>query len=442
MDGVLDGQESLQYSVSSSRFQRCDYKVVGDPIHGHMQIPLYCYEFIDSKEFQRLRYLKQLGTTSFVYPSATHTRFEHSQGVAHLSRKVIARIQHEQPELHVTDKEVKLITIAGLCHDLGHGPFSHAFEHWIKPKVGDHWSHEHQSMALVERIIERKELNYTKREVEMIQTLIRGVKPSRHSQVHRSFLYEIVANKRNGIDVDKFDYLQRDARFTTGAQRVSFNYLMENSRVIGDQLCFHMNCNYEIYQLFHERFSMFKQVYCHPVGNAIEMMICDIFDAADPVLKIAEQCESIDTYALLNDSLLNRIEDTRDEDLRDAQRILGRLRDRNLYKLCGSTLFHGDAYEKMKVVDHARLIASHCNSASITENDIVCRFNKFDYGMQTKNPVDEVSFFKGWGPSTESFKIPQGETSHLLPSMFMEFHLACYSKDPSKAKEVCMCVCV
>jgi hypothetical protein len=127
------------------------FRTTTDPIHGVMKIPLYCYEFIDTPQFQRLRYLKQLGTTSFVFQvaplcwwlsvlkgfqGATHTRYEHSLGVAYLANMVISMIQKEQPELNITDREVRLVTVAGLCHDLGHGPFSHAFEvrsHRISP---------------------------------------------------------------------------------------------------------------------------------------------------------------------------------------------------------------------------------------------------------------------------------------------------------------------
>ncbi len=139
--------------------QRCDQRC--RPL-----TPSWPYQFIDTPQFQRLRYLKQLGTTSFVFPGAQHSRFEHSIGVSHLAHQMITRIRSQQPELNVTDTEVKvcvhcvcvcpcvsvplcclflwacgrtrltpdsaqLITLAGLCHDLGHGPFSHAFEAWM-----------------------------------------------------------------------------------------------------------------------------------------------------------------------------------------------------------------------------------------------------------------------------------------------------------------------
>lgn len=99
----------------------------------HFRLSLAGGQFIDTPQFQRLRYLKQLGTTSFVFTGAVHTRFEHSVGVSHLANRVVTQLQQRQPELEISDREVKLVTLAGLCHDLGHGPFSHAFEQvgWV-----------------------------------------------------------------------------------------------------------------------------------------------------------------------------------------------------------------------------------------------------------------------------------------------------------------------
>jgi HD superfamily phosphohydrolase len=124
-------------SVSSSR-------KVYDAVFGHLDFDNYVWEIIDTVEFQRLRNLKQLGNVHFVYPGGNHTRFEHSLGVANLSSKLIAHLlsglnKNEYfnissfntsiPKISINDDfNIKAVTLAGLLHDLGHGPFSHLFD--------------------------------------------------------------------------------------------------------------------------------------------------------------------------------------------------------------------------------------------------------------------------------------------------------------------------
>ena len=93
-------------------------KEIFDPIHGFISITPLLQRFIDTPEFQRLRDLKQLGATYFVFPSATHTRFEHSLGVCHLVDIILNELKKNQPELHITERLIELVKIGGLIHDL------------------------------------------------------------------------------------------------------------------------------------------------------------------------------------------------------------------------------------------------------------------------------------------------------------------------------------
>ena len=145
------------------------FRKVADEIHGSIDIdPLMC-ELIDTPQFQRLRDIKQLGTTYLIYPSGNHSRFEHSIGVANLARSMATSIRMKQPNLKTTSKDVLCVTLAGLLHDIGHGPFSHVFESFrdqikedIKkdpmlasryeqyPQVPDEWSHERSSIFMID----------------------------------------------------------------------------------------------------------------------------------------------------------------------------------------------------------------------------------------------------------------------------------------------------
>ncbi|KAJ1952038.1 SAM domain and HD, partial [Dispira parvispora] len=110
-------------------------KHFNDPAHGYISFGPFMLDIIDTPQFQRLRYLKQMGTSYFVFPGASHNRFEHCLGVGYLAGNLITRFQETQPELAITERELRCIQVAGLCHDLGHGPFSHVFDSIIVPTL-------------------------------------------------------------------------------------------------------------------------------------------------------------------------------------------------------------------------------------------------------------------------------------------------------------------
>lgn len=163
-----ENQLGLRKLTATGRaFTRCT-----DEVHESIDICPVMKVLIDTKHFQRLRYIRQLGTTYQVYPTANHTRFEHSLGVAHLAKRMAERIQEFQSYLGTTDKDILCITIAGLLHDVGHGCYSHLYEDFrgaierdIKhdealqkkykqyEEVDKEWSHERSSLATIDAIL-------------------------------------------------------------------------------------------------------------------------------------------------------------------------------------------------------------------------------------------------------------------------------------------------
>jgi len=106
-----------------------------DVIHRTIDLPPLAVAIIDTPEFQRLRGVTQLGVSSHVFPCAVHDRFQHSLGVAHLASSWTRHFQTTQPELAINEQDVLCVTLAGLIHDLGHGPLSHFWEHDFVPAV-------------------------------------------------------------------------------------------------------------------------------------------------------------------------------------------------------------------------------------------------------------------------------------------------------------------
>ncbi|KAL5493757.1 hypothetical protein EMCRGX_G014979 [Ephydatia muelleri] len=167
-------------------------KVFNDPNWGQMELHPILVAMINTPEFDRLRNITQMGGTYYVYPACSHNRFEHSIGVAYLAGKLVETLQRNQPELEITYVDALCVKIAGLCHDLGHGPFSHLFDgHFLKKlkKEGlaphNVTEHEGLSCSLLDKMVRRKEVEdqlsmygIGKDDIKVIKGLIIGKQDS------------------------------------------------------------------------------------------------------------------------------------------------------------------------------------------------------------------------------------------------------------------------
>jgi HD superfamily phosphohydrolase len=223
---------------------------------------------VDTPEFQRLRSLHQLGATHYVYVGATHTRFEHSIGVSHLAGELLGKLQHKQPELGIDARDIALVRMAGLCHDIGHGPFSHAYQRIadvLRPELG--WEHEHMSQRILDHMFETHGLHDKCRldtaDLQTVKDLING-EPASGEMREKRFLFDIVANHRNGVDTDKFDYLIRDSYNLALKLPFDADRLLSFSRVIGDEVCYYYKEAYNLYEMYHSRYTLHKKGLCAP----------------------------------------------------------------------------------------------------------------------------------------------------------------------------------
>lgn len=210
--------------------------------------------------------------------------------------------------------------------------------------------------------------------------------------------------------------------------------LIKHCRVIDNEICFNSKEVYNLYELFHTRYSLHKQVYSHRVSKSIEYMICDVFLLADPVLHIADATEDVAAYAKLTDCVLKEIENSVDPRLDEARKLIMRIRTRQLYKLVDETVLPVDAPSVLGEVTVAQLLDCYPPSRSVlSASDLHTQNLRINYAMKDKNPVDSVHFFHKHHRDI-SFRIPKEKVSHVIPQHFQERILRVFLKDVTEEK--------
>ena len=193
-------------------------KTIKDPVHGYISVNEKVLPLLDSPQVQRLRHIRQLGFSDMVYPGANHTRFEHSLGTMHLAG-ILAK------SLKLDDDDILLSMVSGILHDIGHGPFSHATEPLIEKYIG-------RSHHEVEHMLREAEI------CEVIEKI--GLDPSGICRMIEG-KHELAGIIHGDLDVDRMDYLKRDAHYTgvpygtVDAQRlIQSTTLSENGLALKD----------------------------------------------------------------------------------------------------------------------------------------------------------------------------------------------------------------
>ncbi|XP_060731418.1 deoxynucleoside triphosphate triphosphohydrolase SAMHD1-like [Tachysurus vachellii] len=439
-------------------------KVFNDPIHGHIELHPLLVKIIDTPQFQRLRYIKQLGGAYFVFPGASHNRFEHSVGVGYLAGCLIKTLSEKQPELGITEQDILCVQIAGLCHDLGHGPFSHLFDRMFIPRVRPElkWEHEIASVKMFEHLVKEnnledmmmKDYGLSTDDLKFIKEQIAGsLNPSAQDTCtysgrpeEKSFLYEIVANKRTGIDVDKWDYFARDS-YHLGLKNIpDYQRFLKMARVCevnGKKIiCARDKEVHDLYDMFHTRHSLHRRAYQHKVTKIIEEMITEALVKADPYIliqgssgkmyKMSQAIDDMEAYTKLTDNIYEQILYSSNPDLSEAQTIMKNILCRKLYKCVGQTI----PEKALNLTKEA--LAKEVAESKPDDTEVVLKAEDFivsvfgiDYGKKKENPIDKVYFYRKDNP-TEAFQIRKEQVSKLLPDTFSEEHIRLYCKQTDK----------
>jgi len=265
---------------------------IKDPVHGYVYITENEKEIIDSYPVQRLRRLRQLAGSEYVYPGANHTRFEHCVGVMYLAGKVV-----ESPNVSriVNDEEAEQTRIAALLHDVGHGPFSHVFEQLLIKDLDK--THE----DITSWIIEKSELADKATKAGYRPEDLARLAVGKLHRPGRAFLDQVISS---AVDVDKQDFIVRDT-FHTGAEYgfVDVFRLIHALDVLDENLAVEFGALSALESFIIARIESFKSIYFHRVGRAAQIMLATAMEKANAELgltrfKTPEEYLAMDDYTV------------------------------------------------------------------------------------------------------------------------------------------------
>ncbi len=248
-------------------------KIINDPVYGFISIPDdLIYDIVGHQWFQRLRNIKQLGLTSFVYPGANHSRFQHCLGALYLMESALATLKSKNVE--ISDREEQAALVAILLHDIGHGPFSHALETSLINGI----DHEALSLLLMEHMNET-----FGRRLDLAIEIFKGT-------YNRRFLHELIAGQ---MDMDRLDYLKRDSFFTGVIEgSVGSDRIIRMLNVVDGRLVIDEKGIYSVEKFLIARRLMYWQVYMHKTVLSSEGLLVNVLARAKELAM-----QGVDLYA-------------------------------------------------------------------------------------------------------------------------------------------------
>ena len=238
------------------------------------------------------------------------------------------------------------------------------------------------------------------------------------------FMYQIVNNKLNSIDVDKFDYIERDCH-CLGFREFPFDTerMMKRSMVLNNTICFDEKVVHSIYSLFQSRFNLFQQCYSHRVGQAIGLMIRDVLIEANEHINLVERIQDPSEYYKLTDSILYEIINSNKVEFKKSKEILYQIQCRQLYTQAGQFIFN-DRIPYSNITSE-RIAGYNTADIELKPDDLIVKEFKLTYG----NPAEQVLFYNEY---LEYDKIPRENVSNLIPANYCDKFVRVFVKNPQK----------
>lgn len=410
-----------------------DCMQIYDNMHRFIKVSNYAQIIIHTPYFQRLRELHQLGACYMVWPTANHTRFEHSIGTYYLAGRLLRCVKENTPQenidnwlsgiselsTHLARKKdgepilddylTELIKIAALCHDLGHGPFSHSYDDLfvgeienIKGKRLKNKYHEGRSCIMLREIIKESELCDIISDGE-IQFMCDIIDPKPHNN---GFVYQIVSNNLNTLDVDKYDYIVRDCKNVGLEFSIDYSRFIDDICIVDNIICYPQQIYIDILNLFMARYRLHKQIYMHKAVVGMQHMISRmLIDLNDHFPENFD--DNMKQFSLLTDWYVTKMPQIINH--RESLDVLDRLSNRDIYK-------HIHTFVSLYDID--------INESTFGDTDGIYVFNRIIgfVGGDKKNPVKSVYFYDKKLPYNDRkpFKINNSDMTHLYPHTYQE----------------------
>lgn len=293
-----------------------NYLDIVDPIHDFIRVYDHELKIIDTPIFQRLRRIRQLSGAHLTYPAAQHTRFEHSLGVMHITSQA-GQALNEKGILKSYDVEV--LRLAGLLHDIGHGPFSHLFEEIIQQKK---FSHEDFGKEIILKSEIGDSLSKNGYDKKLITKVAFG-------DSKLQYMNEIISG---ALSADMMDYLLRDGYFT-GAEHAQIDHkrITQSLDVHQKKLALERSALYSFESMMHSRYQMFKAVYFHKTVRAAEVMLLEALRLSDDEFGFTSF--NINEYVKLTDEyVLSKLISSKSSKLKRARQFAEDYQNRKLLK--------------------------------------------------------------------------------------------------------------
>ena len=328
------------------------YLDIIDPIHDFIRVYEHELSIIDNPIFQRLRRIKQLSGAHLTYPAAQHTRFEHSLGVMHIASQA-GHALNEKGILLSDDIEV--LRLAGLLHDIGHGPFSHLFEEIIQEKK---ISHEDFGKEIILNSEIGDNLSKNGFDKKLITRIAFGTSKFQ-------YMNQIVSGV---LSADMMDYLLRDGYFT-GAEHAKIDHkrIIQSLDVHKKKLALERSALYSFESMMHSRYQMFKAVYFHKTVRAAEVMLIEALRLADA--EFGFTTFNLNEFVKLTDEyVLSTLISSESSKLKRARQLAQDYQNRKLLKCVYERILTSQTNLKKTRTDELRNEIS--KKSKIDENEI------------------------------------------------------------------------